>query len=74
MSYFVSVAESQDCLKAGLQTRNERVRSPGFSQSLASEHGPSSANSAFRNRNYFGKVSSAANCLSAWLDVRDLLA
>ncbi|MBM4037083.1 MAG: four helix bundle protein, partial [Planctomycetes bacterium] len=42
--YVVSVAESQDCLKAGLQTRNERVRSPGFSQSLASEHGPSSAN------------------------------
>ncbi len=33
--YGVSVAESQDCLKAGLQTRRGRVRSPGFSRSLA---------------------------------------
>jgi len=50
----VSIAESQDCLKAGLQTRTERVWSPGFSQFLPERRNTSSGRMACRDATRIG--------------------
>ncbi len=50
-NYLVSVAQTQDCLKAGLQTRNKRVRSPAFRQFFNVKLAALMARGSCRNRN-----------------------